>query len=272
MAEDHFERFGIRALSPSSLNAFRHSPAHWAVKYLMKVKDEWGPQAFRGTAVEFGVRSYFRWQNDEKATSIAELEALRSFDTACGEAGLDILAEDAQKERELIPAMLTQALTVYYGDAPPVAYQLKVEDWIDEAGIQIVGYIDFIFPGTVDDLKTVKAMPSKPTHPHLRQLSLYARARKEKPRLVYVTGKKASVFDLPMAELHDAWDTMVRDACAIQHLLSKADGPLDVVRMLPVDHTDYVWSKPTLQAATAAQTYIALPKGAQTHGSLIAAE
>jgi hypothetical protein len=271
MADDPFERFGIKALSPSMLNAFQHSPAHWAVKYLMKVKDESSPNAFRGNAVEHGLNAYFRFQKDEKATEIALNEALRSFDTSCGGAGLDIADEDVQKERGNISGMLTQALTVYYGDAPPLSYQLKVEDWIDEAEVSIIGYIDFIFAKTVDDLKTVKSMPSKPTAPHLRQFSLYARNRKEKPRLVYVTGKKASVFDLPMKDLHDAWDTMVRDACAMRHLLSKAETPLDVVRMLSVDHTDYVWSAPTLQAAFSAHTHIALTKGA-SNGALVAAE
>ena len=253
-----FERFGIHHLSPSSLNTFRHSPAHWATRYLLKVKDEESVRPLRGKAVEFGVQTYFLKQSDPEADQIAKSEALRSFDTAVGQAGIDISDVAVTAERNNVCSMLTQALVLYMGDVPPKTWQIKVEDWIDEAGIPMIGFIDFVFPDTIDEFKSVKAMPAKPTSEHLRQLSLYHRNRKEKPRIVYVTAKKGAIYEPDPKDLHDAWDGMVRDACAVKHLLSKCESPLDVIRMLPVDHTDYVWSTPTLQAALSAQTHIAL--------------
>lgn len=50
-----FERHGIQHLSPSALALYRHSPALWCLRYLFGVKDEAGPYAWRGRAVEAGV-------------------------------------------------------------------------------------------------------------------------------------------------------------------------------------------------------------------------
>lgn len=267
-----FERFGINSLSPSALNSFRHNPAHWAVQSLMKVPFEETPALFRGNAVKWGLRTFKHVECSEGAANIAYDEAFRSFDVSCGGASLDLDAEDVKGERELIPGMLTQALTLYMGGPAPIAFRLRVEDWIDEIGMPVVAYLDFVFPETADTFKTTQRMPSAPSLPHLRQLALYLRARKERPRIAYVTPKKAQIFEPEPEQLHEAWEGMVRDAMAMQNMLAHAETPLDVVRMLPVDPTDYKWSAGQLQAALAAQTYIALPKPGGTNAALLAAE
>src|SRR5262245_7421068 len=52
---DPFEKHGLSHLSPSSLRLWRAEPAAWISRYLLRVRDDIGPAAWRGTAVEAGV-------------------------------------------------------------------------------------------------------------------------------------------------------------------------------------------------------------------------
>jgi len=47
--------FNIKALSPSSLNTFVHSPAEWVQSYVWKMRSPVGSAAKRGNAVEAGI-------------------------------------------------------------------------------------------------------------------------------------------------------------------------------------------------------------------------
>ena len=51
-----FERHGIKHLSASSLGLYRDQPAAWVCRYLLRVKDEAGPSAWRGSATEAGAK------------------------------------------------------------------------------------------------------------------------------------------------------------------------------------------------------------------------
>jgi hypothetical protein len=52
MSDHPFGTFGIEHLSPSSINLFVEDRAWWTARYILKVKDDVGPKAWCGSAVE----------------------------------------------------------------------------------------------------------------------------------------------------------------------------------------------------------------------------
>ena len=97
-----FADFNIDHLSPSSLIKFRSEQANWVAHYLYGIRDDAGPAAWRGSAVESGLHAWLHGETFEAALE----RALTQFDLAAS--GLH--TDDIDKARGEIEPMLRQAV------------------------------------------------------------------------------------------------------------------------------------------------------------------
>lgn len=221
-----FERHGINVLSPSSLNLWRASPGLWALRYVAKRKEEDNSGFWRGNAVEAGFVYYLRTGEMGRATTVA----IQHFDDAAqGEVTDDIIAD-----RELIGPMIGE-LQKWPAPSRLNSLQIKVEHWLDNVPIPVVGYLDFAFDGIDVDLKTTKACPTTPRAEHIRQVALYRAARGRKGGLLYVTGKKHAYFEIDDDAMERALGDLSADALSLQHFLRRCNNKRDVLQSLPID-------------------------------------
>src|SRR5512143_798009 len=129
---DPFSRHGIDHLSPSSLNLYAEQPAMWALKYLHNFDEGGNARMWRGSAVEAGV-DHWLYRRDADAATTA---ALAFFEhEAVGE-----ITDELDKERANIPSMLDQAITMLHNRPEPTGRQFKVEYWIDDIEIPVIGF------------------------------------------------------------------------------------------------------------------------------------
>ena len=232
-----FEKFGIKHLSPSSLNCWRETPGLWTLRYLGKVRDDGNAAMWRGTATELGVAALLRGKGLGFCIDLAEAE----FDKLCvGE-----ISDEITKERANIEKMVEQADKAFKDkDVQLAATQIKVETFLDGVSCPILGYVDFTFMRDTDpdvDLKTTKALPSTPRLAHVRQVSLYNRARKRPAALLYVTDKKHALYEIPPEEMRDAIDELTNAGQTLERYLDKMPDALTAMRSLPhqLDHYAY---------------------------------
>lgn len=223
-----FAKHNIRHLSPSSVNAFIDNQVIWAVKYLGKVKDDVGPKAHRGTAVERGLVLLMHGASMEEAVA----EAQKTFTELCA-------GELNEEVSQHIPAMLAQANQWRTTNKLEVAAtQLKVETWLPDVPVPFLGFVDFTFmdgfPDT--DLKTTERLELQRSH--VRQVALYAHERKHPASLLYVTPKKHQHFVISDEDCAAAVNELRSAALAMEYFLTKFDSVEDVLRALPLD-TDH---------------------------------
>lgn len=236
-----FERFGIKHLSPSSLNLFQASPVLWAGRYLFKWQDDAGPAAKRGGAVEAGL-DVFLWERDQEK---AKRAALDNFALNTG----GVVDDAHEKERAVIPPMLNHAIAALESTPTPLARQIKVECWLDGVDLPVIGYVDYSYDAFDQDLKTTHAIPSVLKGEHARQVSLYWRARKKPARILYVSKSKYSILGLDPEEAELHLIDMTRAARCLQHALSKVDTAQDFCRFYSPDFDNFRWSAQTRKLA-----------------------
>lgn len=236
-----FARFGIDHLSPSSLNTYAANPSLWCGKYLMGWKDDMGPSAHRGTAVEAGLDVWL-FQRDQEAGIQAAFQTFARL--------TDGLADDNHEaERANLEPMLLQAIGKMRTSPVPAARQLRIEHWIDGVEVPIIGFVDYLFDDFGLDLKTTKACPSSIKSDHGRQVALYAKAKGKPFRLLYVTPKRAEIYPLTDNEAAIHLRDLERHARAVRHLLSKASDAKDAARLFAPEFSDFRWSDKTKQMA-----------------------
>jgi pyrimidine deaminase RibD-like protein len=231
-----FHKFGIERLSPSSLNTWRAAPGLWALRYLGKFYDNAGPGAWRGTAVEKGLHSWFIKKDGEEAL----MRAMDAF-----EAEAQGLADDqTEAERNNIAPMLDMAIkAIEHLPAPYFGAQARVEHVFQDVDVPVVGYIDFILEdGSIFDLKTTKACPSEPKADHARQVALYMAGRDAAGSLLYVTAKKSAHYPISEELCAASLESMRRDALSLQAFLSGQTDPKAAIRSLPMNDDDFRWS------------------------------
>jgi hypothetical protein len=221
-----FARFGINYLSPSSLNMWRSAPGIWAHRYIAKIKDGGNAAMWRGTAVENGMAALLRGLPLEAAQQAAQT----SFEmNAQGE-----VSDDIDAERAMLSPMIEQC-QLWTAPSPLNASQLKVEHWLDDIPVPVVGYLDFGFDGIDIDLKTTKACPSTPRADHVRQVALYRASRNRKGGVLYVTAKRYAYFEIDDEAARQALSDLQSDALSLNNFLARCDSPRDVLKSLPVD-------------------------------------
>lgn len=246
MQPDPFEKHGIKHISASSLNLYKAQPSLWCGKYLLGWKDEVGPAAWRGSAVEAGL-DLALYDRSAPFEAVAE-KAFERFDLdAQGE-----ITDKIDKERAAIPDFIKQAFEGASEWGIPNARQFKLEAWIDGITVPLKGYADYVFDDFIVDLKTTFRMPSEPQGNHSAQVAAYWKATGKVPRLLYATPKKWAVYELTPEQCDAAWDDLRRAAFALRSMLAKADDGADALGMFAPDFDSFYWADSTKAACVEA--------------------
>ena len=222
----------LKHLSPSSLNLFRAQPALWVGKYLMGWKDAAGPAAWRGQAVEAGLDSVLYGREDSAQRAMGRFEL-----DASGES-----TEAIDKQRALIAPMLAQATEACKTAGIPTGRQFKIEHHMDGVPWPIIGFIDYLYPDFSFDLKTTERAPSSARSDHILGQSVYAAATKRPAKLLYVTPKKAVWFEVDPEQQRVGLEEVGRLGRAVAALLALSDDPVELLRALPCDFSDFHWN------------------------------
>lgn len=226
-------------LSPSSIGMYIDQPAAWVMRYLFKVRDEAGPAASRGHAVQKACEIWMHGEDFETAAAHGE----REFGLLTG-GQADLGHED---EKALIRPMLLQ-VTKLIPQKYPVNVEHRVEVKVDGLEVPIIGFIDWLMPDKIVDLKTVKAMPSKPKMNHMRQVSLYSKAMSLPSSLLYVTKAKGSLYALTEGELEAQWKSLCMAARSIQNLIQKSETKEEAASFFVPDYEHFYWDTKTIEA------------------------
>lgn len=235
-----FTRFGIEHLSASSLNLWRGAPGIWGLRYLAKIKDAGNAAMWRGTAVENGFAALLRTKDLNEARDLAH----RNFDmNSQGE-----LSDEITAERELIAPMIGECLR-WKPPSDLMATQLRIEHWLEDVPVPIIGYLDLGFDGIDIDLKTTKACPSAPRADHVRQVALYRAARGRAGGLLYVTAKKHAYFPIDDDAMERALGDLQADALSLSNFLARCESKKDALKSLPVDWD--AWNAPKIKVPLA---------------------
>lgn len=241
MGKSPFEQHGLDHLSPSSLNLYQDEPAFWALKYLHGFKDDVGPRAWRGSAVEAGLDHWLFKRNEDAAKKAAldrfELEALGELEGPVG------------KERDRILPMLKQAMQAMGDTKEPTLRQHRVEFWFDGIEVPIIGNIDYEWEESGLDLKTTYRMPSEIPSGHARQVALYSAARRKPYRLLYVTESKSDFKEMTPDEAARHLKKLEWHAHAVRRVLSMFSCPKELARIFVPDFDNYRWSDEAKVAA-----------------------
>jgi ribosomal 50S subunit-associated protein YjgA (DUF615 family) len=253
---DPFAKFGIDHLSASSMNTYAACGAMWCLRYLpgLEYKDQVGPGAWRGSAVEAGLDWWIYNRKDDTVREDAITKAHARFEQdAQGE-----IRDDIDKARDDLTGFLDRAIELAASQYPegslPDARQLKFEYRIEGIEVPIIGYMDYVWPGAIDDLKTTYRMPSEISSEHGRQIALYSTVKQRRGRLLYVTPKKSQVMELTPDQVEAHMRYLTRCAHSIRALLAMCpDAPTAASMFVPnLDH-NYLWKSEA--AKQAAQTY-----------------
>jgi len=236
-----FEKFGIKHLSPSSLNLYAVNPSLWCGRYLFGWRDEMGPAGHRGTAVEAGLDLWLfhRNQGDAIAKALAHFAELTQ-----GEA-----SDDHEAERANIAPMLQQAIGALKDVPTPVGRQLKIEHYVNGVEVPVLGFIDYLWDDFGIDLKTTKACPSAIKADHGRQVATYAEAKQRPFKVLYVTAKKSALYDLTDNEQAMHLRDLERQARAVRHLLNKSVDAAEAAKFFGPVREDFRWNEQLLDKA-----------------------
>jgi hypothetical protein len=245
---DPFARHGIDHISPSSLRLFKENLAVWIGRYMLRVRDEAGPKAWRGIAVEAGLDQVL-------FASADRLDALTQARRAWDARAMGLIDPDAVKEYELLEAFLDQAIDAFKDKGMPLTRQGKIE--IDLPGIEVKlqGYTDYRYAEHAYDLKTTHRIPSKADLAHVEQMSAYMLATGLPFTLVYVSSKRWSAFDITPQMAAEGYDRLVESAQAMRAFLSKVDGARDALTMVAPDYENYYFTPPMVEAVKAAKRW-----------------
>jgi hypothetical protein len=230
-----FEKHGIAHLSASSLALYRNEPSLWCLKYLYGVKDEAGPAAWRGSAVEAGLDVVLYGGTAHAAFKAAEevFEAKAQGD----------LSADVQKQRDVIRDCLARAVIALSDFGTPLARQVKIEHYLDGIEVPLIGFVDYSFEAGDVDLKTTLAMPSVPRIDHQIQVAIYGAARKRKQHLLYVTPKKSRLDgEDAMPDFATAMGTVLRTARAVRAMLSRSADKREASEMFSSSMDSFYWN------------------------------
>lgn len=235
-----FDKHGIKHLSPSSLRLYREEPAAWVTKYLLRVKDEGGPGAWRGNAVEAGLDHILKGQPEH---------AQKAMYIAFEERAQGVADDKTAAERADLPMYLTQARLAFEKSPPPLKAQQKIEVEIPGIEVPLIGFADWVWSDYGVDLKTTKRLPSAADPAHIEQVAVYSDATGLPFSLCYVTPKKYAVYPVTADQARDAMTRVRRGAHALRSLLQRCDTASDALSIFSPDMASYHWSPEMVTAA-----------------------
>jgi hypothetical protein len=243
-----FERHGIKHLSPSSIALYRQEPALWCGRYLLGWRDDAGPRAWVGNAVEAGLHAFLHGYPPEESYA----RALQEFENKAQ----GVSDEEHDAARAEIWPMLEQAIAqlAKHKDSKPL-YQVPVRHFIEGLEVPILGYLDFSFPDGILDLKTTRALPSKPKTDHAAQVAFYCKARDcASGSLLYVTTKKGAIYSLSHEDIEAGYQSLIMGAKAVRTLLRNSPTKQEAIRTFAPDFDSFYWSDATRKMALEALT------------------
>lgn len=229
-----FEKHGIDHLSYSQANLFRQQPLAWVVRYLYQVRDDGGPAAWRGRAVEKGLDGYLYTGNVEHGLMLAiqEYEHLAQG-----------LADDkAAAERDNVPEIYKQAIHAMRGMGTPVHRQRRHEIKLPGLSVPVIAYTDYEWEDRGIDLKTTLRMPSSPSASHVAQMSLYSYATDKPFSLVYCTPKKNAMYPVTEGMALPAFKALHRTFLSMQKVLEMCDSKEQAAHIFAPDFEHYAWN------------------------------
>ncbi len=254
--EERFLRYGIKSLSPTSLNLWISEPARWVLQYIYKIKES-GPAMWRGRAVEAGLITAISYR--ESSLEDCLRGALSVFDSSKDEEFEKISPEDCEKiadERNTVEDQIKTVIDEFREKIPqsPIAIQRKVDL---DIGIEVPlsGRLDVEFENFFDDIKSTNSMPSSYETVKVsmrRQISFYSAGTGKPGRLVFVSKRPNTnshsglkIFEIPEDESKELMSQYVNAARAIRRVLMNTETPEEIAEMLIPNYDSYFWSERT---------------------------
>lgn len=234
-----FKAWGIERLSPSALNTFEGNPAIYVLRYGLGAKDTAGSKAWVGSSVEKGLHASLCGAPMPEAQDIAAME----FRTIAESVGLN--ASDEVEAKQLLRAMLCQAIDNWPYKVPVEAYQSELWYQHPDLPIPFYGFSDFFLcDGTVVDLKTTGRVPSSARLDHIRQLAIYCAAhRTDRASIFYVGKNKTFTCPIDPKAIEEGLRRMVQTAFRIGRMIDAFPNPVDALQSLPTIPDDWRWSE-----------------------------
>lgn len=230
-----FEKFGIRHLSPSSLNLWNANPGLWSLRYLGGMRDPMGPGAWRGSGVGEGFAKFLAEKDRDAAVDCALLR----FGKEHGNTQDDRI----EKELALIEPILDVLIVHSAGFKHPIkSAEVKVSYEFDGLAVPVIGFIDLDFEPHFVEVKTTMRVPTAPKEDHVRQVALYRAAHKKPGSILYASDKKCMEFPIGDNTAARALDELKRDAFSLQRFLSNCESPDEAISSLPMNTSDFRWS------------------------------
>ena len=224
--KNHFEKFGIKHLSPSSTDLARNDMGLWVLRYLFKEYEPANMAMLRGKLVE---KACFEISENEPFNPKPETATVEEFNRATA-LGCD--AEQRDKERENIIGMCRQ-YREFVGDKPKkiLETQRKISLDIEGLAVPMIGFTDFEYEDEIVDIKTTSRLPPKISPSHRRQGAVYAKASGNRSvSFLYLTQKKAAKYLLE--DYEDDFNQVVQTALRIQKFLSVSDDPEELASIV----------------------------------------
>jgi hypothetical protein len=247
MTINHFERLGLKPhISNSQLRMFRNEPMAFIGKYMLGVRDEAGPGAWRGLAVEAGVDALLFGGTTEAA--------INAMQTEWDNQAQGVANDDALKEYNALPPFLMEASQAFADRRVPLHRQARVEMRITDVAVPLIGFADWVWApidgrtGFGSDLKTTWRIPSEPDPDHVEQIATYSRFFNVPFELVYCSPKKWTRYTIAEATANEAWERVVETAHALQALLAKVEDAHDALSMFASNYQSYYFKPLMIEA------------------------
>lgn len=247
-----FERHGIDHLSPSSISAWINAPSLWVLEKLLKHRGSMGAAAHRGTATETGVSAglFDHALSHDDCVALA----LPAYDRLTGLSG----DPKRESERAVIPGMIRQGLELRSHGVPirpnqPARFgsgeQHKVEISVEGVSVPIIGYLDWLYPDEILDLKTTLRVPSAMSETHLRQAAVYKTAHMDRRvRFFYVSDKRSEKHTLTREQYDSAMREIVCASQRLERFLGISDDPRELAAVVPHSSDSFYFNDPATKA------------------------
>ena len=247
-----FEQHGIEHLSPSSINSWINAGSLWVLEKLLGFRGQMGASAHRGTATEVGV-------------SLGLFDHAATLD-ACVSAALPVydkltaLSGDPKRdaERLVIPGMVKQGLALREHGVPitpnepgrfGTAPQHKVEIRLEGVDVPVIGYLDWMYPEEILDLKSTLRVPSSMSETHIRQASVYKTAHMDKRvRFFYVSDKRSEKHTLTKEQYDIAMRELTYSAQRLGRFLALSDDAHELAAIVPHSSESFYFNDPATKA------------------------
>lgn len=240
-----FERHGIDHLSASSINKWIDAPSLWLLEKGMGFKPSVGCAAFRGTAAEAGISAALF--NPDMPLADAIDIALPIYDR------LSAFSTDLKRaeERLAIPGMVCEGLALREAGIPilPNGDQHRIEIFVEGLAVPIMGYLDWLYPDAIIDLKTTHRVPSAIAGNHLRQAAIYQAAHMGKRVTFFYASSKKSAAHILTREDYDLAIAQVQQAAIrLQRFLALSDDIAELAAIIPHNSDSFYFNAPATKA------------------------